>query len=303
MTPIEDATSLAVRRQYEENPYPRWHRFPASALVPRPLRLELEMLFPHFDSSRLGIPDSPAILVAGCGSGFHAAAAAARYPQGRVLAVDLSMTSLAYATRRCRELGLRNVRFAQADILRLADLPERFDLIESAGVLHHLDDPLAGWRVLASLLRPGGVMKIALYSEIARRSVVAARELIADHGLAGDLAGIRAARELILAQAEDSPARGVTRFSDFFSASGARDLMLHVREHRFTPSRIEQCLAALELEFLGFEIDAPGVIPAYQASFPDDPAMISLANWGRFEEQHPDTFASMYQFRVLKPRT
>ena len=71
----------------------------------------------------------------------------------------------------------------------------------------------------------------------------------------------------------------------------------------FTVSRIEQCLAALRLEFLGFEIDAPGVIPAYQAGFPDDPAMISLANWGRFEEQHPDTFASMYQFRVLKPRT
>ena len=301
LTPIEDATSLAVRRQYEENPYPRWHRFPASARVPLPLRLELEMLFPRLDAARIGVPESPAILVAGCGSGFHAAMAAARNPRGRVLAVDLSLTSLAYATRRCRELGLGNVRFAQADILLMGDLPERFDLIESAGVLHHLKDPIAGWRVLASLLRPGGVMKIALYSEIARRSVVAARALIAGRGLAGDTVDVRAARELILAQAEQSPARGVTRFADFFSASGARDLVLHVQEQRFTTSRIEQSLAALGLEFLGFEIAAPGAIPAYQARFPEDPAMASLANWGRFEEEHPDTFASMYQFWALKP--
>jgi len=302
LTPIEDATSLAVGRQYEENPYPRWHRFPASARVPLQTRLELEMLFPRLDVARLDVPESPEILVAGCGSGFHAATAAARNPRSRVLAVDLSLTSLAFAARRCRELGLHNLRFAQADILLLGDLPERFDVIESAGVLHHLKDPVGGWRLLASLLNPGGVMKIALYSEIARRNVVAARALIAGRGLEADLAGIRAARELILAQADDSPARAVTRFSDFFSASGARDLMLHVQEQRFNTSGIERSLAALGLEFLGFEIAAPGAIPAYQARFPDDAAMVSLANWGRFEEENPDTFASMYQFWVLKPR-
>ena len=301
LTPIEDATSIAVHLQYEENPYPRWHRFPASALVPLPPRLELELLFPRLDAARVGVPESPSILVAGCGSGFHAAIAAARNPRGRVLAVDLSLASLSYGARRCRELGLGNVRFAQADILRLGDLAERFDVIECAGVLHHLKDPVAGWRVLVSLLRRRGVMKIALYSEIARRGVAAARELIARHSIAADRAGIRSARELILGLGEDNPARWVTRFTDFFSASGARDLLLHVQEHRFTTAGIGRSLEELGLEFLGFEISAPGVIPAFQARFPDDPAMTSLANWGRFEEEHPDTFASMYQFWALKP--
>ena len=52
---------------------------------------------------------------------------------------------------------------------------ERFDLVESSGVLHHMEDPQEGWRILTGLVKPGGLMKIALYSEIARQDVVAAR--------------------------------------------------------------------------------------------------------------------------------
>ena len=66
--------------------------------------------------------------------------------------------------------------------MRLGALGRTFDLIESNGVLHHMADPWAGWRVLLSLLRPGGFMRIGLYSEIARWGVVAARALIAQQG-------------------------------------------------------------------------------------------------------------------------
>ena len=57
-----------------------------------------------------------------------------------------------------------------------------FDFIEASGVLHHLADPWEGWRVLLSLLRPGGTMQVGLYSELARRNIVAARALIAERG-------------------------------------------------------------------------------------------------------------------------
>ena len=36
----------------------------------------------------------------------------------------------------------------QADILDLAKLNKRFDIIESVGVLHHMENPMAGWKVL-----------------------------------------------------------------------------------------------------------------------------------------------------------
>ncbi|MCK7581392.1 MAG: class I SAM-dependent methyltransferase [Chromatiales bacterium] len=122
------------------------------------------------------------ILVAGCGTGLHSLDVARRYPEAQILAVDLSLASLAYAKRKTHELGVTNVRYAQADILRLNELDESFDLIESVGVLHHLQDPIAGWKALLAHLRPDGFMSIGLYSEWARRDIVRVREQIAREG-------------------------------------------------------------------------------------------------------------------------
>lgn len=298
---IEDATSRAVQAQYERNPYPRWHRLPQTHVGAYPLGRALRALFPHVDPGRLRVPEAPRILAAGCGSGFQVAVTASRNRSGQVLAVDLSRTSLAYAMRRCRELGLANVRFAQADILALGSLGERFDWIECGGVLHHMRDPLAGWRVLCTLLAPGGVMKVALYSEIARRGVVAARELVAREGLVPDLAGIRAARQLILAQPIGSAAREALLAADFWTASGARDLVMHVEEHRYTTTELATMIDALGLEFLGFEFDVPETPNQYRVEHLDDPGGRSLANWGAFEARRPHAFARMYQFWVRKP--
>jgi tetratricopeptide (TPR) repeat protein len=300
LTPIEDATSRAVRAQYEDNPYPRWHRLPASLASAYPVRRALRDLLPHVDPARLRVAETPDILIAGCGTGYQAAVTATRNPGARVLAVDLSRASLAYAMRRARELGLANVRFAQADLLRLDALSERFDVIECTGVLHHLRDPLAGWRVLVSLLKDGGVMRVALYSERARRGVVAARALIARAGIGDDLAGIRAARTLVLAQPPDSTTRSVALGTDFWSASGVRDLLLHEQEHRFTLPAIAAALDALGLEFLGFEFGDPTAPLAYRQRFPADRGATSLDQWAAFEEENPDAFVGMYQFWVAR---
>jgi Flp pilus assembly protein TadD/SAM-dependent methyltransferase len=225
ITTVQDDVSRKVQAQYEEHPYPRRHRAPAVA--PNPLPRMVRSLFPHF--VEIDVSERPEVLIAGCGTGRHAAITAQLQPLGRVLAVDISRASLAYAARRCKELGLANVRFAQADILGLAGRAERYDLIECSGVLHHMADPLAGWRVLLSLLKPGGVMKLGLYSELGRRHIVAARSLVA--GLE-----VREARRRILELPSGHPARNVATLRDFYSASGARDLILHVREHPL-PSR------------------------------------------------------------------
>jgi 2-polyprenyl-3-methyl-5-hydroxy-6-metoxy-1,4-benzoquinol methylase len=139
LTPISDETSLKVMRQYEENPYPRWTINPLSALRGRLAA----------DAAAGGGQN---ILIAGCGTGEHPFDIAQKSPQAKILAVDLSLSSLAYARRKAREEGLRNIEFAQADILNLGGLGRTFDRIEAMGVLHHLADPVAGWRVLLSLL-------------------------------------------------------------------------------------------------------------------------------------------------------
>jgi SAM-dependent methyltransferase len=279
LTPVRDEVSRRVQAQYEANPYPRWQRVPVPGAFPLPRMLR--SLFPHADAAKLAAPDAPEILVAGCGSGRHAAITAQLQPHGRVLAVDLSRASLAYAMRRCAELGLTNLRFAHADLLELGALDERFDLIECSGVLHHMHEPLAGWRVLLSLLRRGGFMKLGLYSELARRHIVAARRKVA--GLE-----VREARRCIFSLPTDDPAREVTTLRDFYSASGARDLVLHVQEHRFTIPRLASAIAELGVEFLGFEL-------------PGKKLALSLEQWDAYETANPDTFASMYQFWIRKP--
>ena len=294
LTPIENSVSAAVRDQYEANPYPRWSRF-AARHKPAPIGDVLRGAPLRFVLEDYSDPATPEILIAGCGTGQQPLLAASRYENARILAVDLSFSSLAYATRRMREAGVGNIEYAQADILTLGALERCFDLIECVGVLHHLDDPLAGWRVLTDLLRPGGVMKIGLYSEAARQDVIAGRTLIAEHGLDPTPAGIRRARELV---AEDPALESLTTRHSYYSASEWRDLVFHVQEHRFTLPQIAEALETLSLQFLSFEMRNQDTIQAFQAEHGD--GLTDLDAWHAFETAHPDTFRGMYQFWVRK---
>src|SRR5215203_4748463 len=138
--------------------------------------------FPHAPIREFGAREGLDVLIAGCGTGQHAIEAGQRFAGAQVLAVDLSLTSLSYAIRKTRALGLKNIEYGQADILKLGAIGRSFDLIESSGVLHHLADPAQGWGVLLSLLRPGGFMHIWLYSALARADIRAARAFIAQRG-------------------------------------------------------------------------------------------------------------------------
>ena len=224
LTPIQDTVSKLVREQYEQNPYPRWFstdrkdngKLIGSVLQETPLR---------FDLGEYVSPENPDILVAGCGTGQHALHTASRFSNARLLAIDLSLSSLSYAARKTEELEVINIEYAQADIMQLGGIGRRFDLIESEGVLHHLGDPLAGWRVLVDLLRPGGLMKIGLYSETARQHVIAGRGLIAEKGYGTSHEQIRRCRQDIIDQVENGNREmaKLCRTIDFFSLSECRD--------------------------------------------------------------------------------
>ena len=96
-----------------------------------------------------------------------------------VLSMDLSLTSLSYAIRKTRELGITNIEYMQGDILKIDQLGRLFDIIESVGILHHMDDPLTGWKVLVDRLRSGGLMKAGLYNNLARQYIVKAHKHVA----------------------------------------------------------------------------------------------------------------------------
>ncbi|CAN5379995.1 hypothetical protein BH11PSE11_BH11PSE11_26470 [soil metagenome] len=306
LTPVDNAVSQAVQLQYEESPYPRWRKS-GSTIGRQHLRAYLQHLFPQqalqplpASSSAGAVPGNLEVLVAGCGTGYHAIQSARRFQSAQVLAVDLSSSSLAYARRSSEALGITNVEYGQADILKLASLDRQFDVVESCGVLHHMAEPMRGWKVLVDLLRPGGAMLIGLYSERARRQVTALRELIAQRDYPATPDGIRRFRSDAVSGRLDVAIGDLAASPDFNSTSACRDLLFHVQEHVFTPLGIRDCLASLGLKFLGFEIAYPEVKRDYLASFPENPACDSLENWDAFEQDRPHVFAGMYQFWVQK---
>lgn len=256
----------------------------------------------QFDLGDYRSPENPEVLIAGCGTGQQSLRAASIFLNARVLAIDLSLSSLAYAMRKTNEFGVSNIEYAQADIMELSSLERRFDLIECGGVLHHLGDPLAGWKVLVDLLRPGGLFKVGLYSETARQDVIKCRSLIAEKGYSSSPDDISRCRQGIIADYENGNMEYLQTCNtrDFFSLSECRDLLFHVQEHRFTLPQIEAALQTLGLKFLGFEMQQQLAIGSFRKSNPGRDALTSLALWHEFELKNPDTFRGMYQFWCQK---
>lgn len=298
LTPISDNVSLLVQTQYEENPYPRWGKTSCGAAADS-VDTYLRAQFPHASFQPLSKGGDIDILIAGCGTGQQSIDSAQLFPHARVLAVDLSLPSLGYAKRKTEELGIVNINYAQADIMELRAINQRFDVIESVGVLHHLAKPLAGWQILLGLLEPGGFMRLGLYSELARQSVVRGRDHIARHGYAATAADIRRCRQDMMSDEYRSEFKGVLSTRDFFALSECRDLLFHVQEHRFTVLQIKDALKELGLRFIGFSLET-NASNQYCTSFPDDLAQTNLDNWHLFETESPTTFAGMYQFWTQK---
>ena len=300
LTPIDDHVSNEVRRQYDENPYPRW--FDSPNVEPHTPAQMLQELFPHFVPSKtieVGCP----ILIAGCGSGWHAALIATLYPDSKITAIDLSRTNLAYAIRRTNELNITNVEFAQADILALSSLTTTFPYLESVGVLHHLGNPMAGWRTLTELLQVNGIMHIGLYSKLAREKLDDAARLVDIGNYASNPDDIRRFRNEVFAlESKPENIQQLMQNREFYAMSSCRDLLFHAQEHRFSIPQIQESLAELNLEFIGFQLSSVTSANLYLEKFPDDRDMSNLDNWHHLEQAHPETFNGMYDFYCRKKK-
>jgi SAM-dependent methyltransferase len=285
ITPINDATSQKVREQYEAFPYPRWNTV-AGGLYDE----ELEARF------RKG---KPQILVAGSGTGQEAIEAALSFPNAEVLGVDLSLSSLAYSIKRAKDLGAKNIAFRQGDILGLGALDKKFDYIASSGVLHHMKDPAAGLKILVALLKPDGLLRLALYSRLAQRHLIDARGVIAEKKYAPTSEGIREFRRAAPDILNEGVFKDISSYRDYYTLSECRDLLFHVQERQYTVPQLKSFLGDEGLRFLRFYLQ-PMVVNRYKKLNPQDAETGNLDLWDKFEQDNPDTFKEMYRFWCVK---
>ena len=293
---IDNTVSSQVGAQYEENPYPRWINL-GLQLKPTSISQVFKENKLKLFNTRINKIKAPSILVAGCGTGQHSIGTATRFTDAKVLAIDLSLSSLAYAKRKSIELRIKNIEYMQADILDLERLDKSFDIIESVGVLHHMDDPIAGWKSLSKCLKSGGLMKIGLYSKSARQRIIQIRDQIAKTGIQSSVREMKSLRAKIINSSSKSY-ETIPFFNDFYSLSDYRDLLFHVKEHQFTIPEIKNCLNELELKFCGFEKNTMTLQPKVIEQYVDDP--YNLDKWHDYEKIDPTTFISMYQFWCQK---
>ena len=293
---ITDKVSCKVKEQYEANPYPRWVNL-GLPFEPASIPQVVDELNLRLFDNQINEIKAPRILVAGCGTGQHSIVTAARFKNAEVLAVDLSLSSLAYAMRKTRELSLRNINYMQADILNLKNLDKKFDVIESGGVLHHMDDPFLGWEILTDCLNPGGLMKIGLYSELARDDIVMMRKELtrSDNGFS-DIE-MKSYRKSIM-ESKMPHHQQIANTSDFYSLSSLRDLLFHVKEHRFTIPQIKVYLDKLGLKFCGFE--GAKIVKDFKLYNTKNNDFYDLDKWQVYETLNPKTFIGMYQFWCQK---
>ena len=110
--------------------------------------------------SKLGltVPDAPLIFDMGSGSGVNSIVPCFNlFPGARQVASDLSGDLLVMLADYAAQAGLADrVTCVVMDAMDAAVLPERFDLVTGASILHHLARPVRGLSAAARALKPGG---------------------------------------------------------------------------------------------------------------------------------------------------
>jgi hypothetical protein len=142
-------------------------------------------------------------------------------------------------------------------------------------------------------------MRVAVYSEAARRHHAAARSFVAARHFQPTPTDIRRCRQEIIDLPDGDPVRREARNSDFFSMNGCRDWLFHVRDRPLTLPEVAQFLAENALDLIGFDV-APPMAARYAARYPHDRSRTDLACWHAFEQENPSTFVGMYQFWLQK---
>lgn len=296
LTPDPKGTSRRVQNQYEHYPYPRW--LSMDFRHPTDYSLAMAQELPHLHLPKQTASGELKILIAGCGTGRHALHVARYFRDVKVTALDMSRQSLAYAQKMADKFSIANVHFYHADLLQLENPDWQFDVAECSGVLHHIRESDQALQNLLNLIKPGGLIKLGLYSQRAREPIYQLRDALGDRIY--DIPSLKMIRLGIHESTSLKNKERITGADDFYSMSGCMDLLFHQFEKSYTPLSLARLLHKHKLLFQGFVRLPDPVKQAYRQMFPEDKEMLNLRNWDKFEKKYPETFCTMYQFYAQK---
>jgi SAM-dependent methyltransferase len=245
-TPADRAQ--AIRAFYESHPYPA----PVASLErcldryrdPERRRAQSLLLWPLQNPRH-----DRSILVAGCGTS-QAARHALMEPEARVIAIDLSETSLRHTRDLQRKHDIRNLQLHQLAIERIGELGETFDQIVCTGVLHHLSDPDGGLRALRDVLTRDGAMHVMVYAPYGRTGIYMMQEYCRLLGIGVRDEDLRDLGQTVQALPIDHPITGIVkRAKDFAKPDALADALLNPRDRAYSVPELYDWLERCGLKF------------------------------------------------------
>jgi SAM-dependent methyltransferase len=217
-----------VRRFYETAPFPGYP--PRDSLTALRARAEHNAFVRLLDRAIAG---DARIVEVGCGTGQMCLylARADRV----VIGADLTRASLRLGAAAAQRFGLDRVGFVETDLRRPGLAAGAFDVVYSAGVLHHTPNPRESFASVARLARPGGTIVIGVYNALARIPSRARR-------LAARLSRNRTlSLDPVLRERQREPAR---------RQAWLRDQYQHPEEHSHTVGEVQQWFAENDVDYV-----------------------------------------------------
>ena len=148
----------AIKCFYEETPFPNYEETDSVWRLKE--KAEKGVFARLLDEQ---IPADASVLEAGCGTAQLSNFLGIRTAR-TVFGTDICLNSLKLGHNFRLRNNLDNVRLIQMNLFRPIFPPASFDAVICNGVLHHTSDPFLGFRTLAGLVKPGGVIVIGLYN-------------------------------------------------------------------------------------------------------------------------------------------
>lgn len=159
MTDMKRGTATLITGSRASGPTPKYALGSTDAEHERLIR-QAAQLAPYTERffREAGIGTGQRVLDLGSGVGDIAMLVAAIVgPSGEVVGVERDPRSLARATARVAEAGLRNVSFTQCDVSQIP-CKKLFDAAVGRFILMFLPDPVAVLRSASCLVRPAGIL-------------------------------------------------------------------------------------------------------------------------------------------------
>jgi len=212
--PVQDIEKELIEKNivYYDDPTYNWHKiFPEKA----------------FSKNKISV------LVAGCGT-EQAAIIAKLSPQHDVIGVDLSSNSLKNQKRLIDKHKINNLKLICSDFRELK-FEQKFDLIISTGVIHHLEDPGSALKYFYENIKDDGAISLMVYGNKSTFATNELRKLFFQLNLRQNKEGIEYVRKIFNKINPAHPGVIHTKnSSELKYDSGIVDHILHQSEHFYS---------------------------------------------------------------------